>query len=77
VDELYQEFIVDPIVRFSRGILWKVVDQSVIDRAGVNGSAWIARQLGRIGSRLQTGEVGAYIIFFVVGAIWILYSVGR
>jgi NADH-quinone oxidoreductase subunit L len=77
VDELYQEFVVDPVVRLSRGFLWKAVDEKVIDGAGVNGSAWLARRLGRLGSRLQTGEAGVYIVLFLLGAVWVLHMVGR
>jgi len=77
VDEIYDEFVVNPLVRFSRTILWKTVDQSVIDGAGANGSAWIARQLGALGSRLQTGQVGVYVVLFLLGAVWILHSVAR
>jgi NADH-quinone oxidoreductase subunit L len=77
VDELYQEFIVDPVIRISRGFLWGVVDRKVIDSAGVNGSAWLSRQLGRLGGRLQTGEAGAYVVVFLVGAVWILHAVTR
>jgi len=76
IDELYQEFIVDPIIGFSRG-LWRVVDQRLIDGAGVNGSAWLSRQLGRLGGRLQTGEAGVYIVLFLIGAAWILHAVVR
>ncbi len=77
VDELYHEFIVAPLVALSRGFLWKVVDQRIIDGAGVNGSAWLSRALGRLGGRLQTGEAGVYLVVFVLGAVWILHAVGR
>jgi hypothetical protein len=54
-------------------VLWKVTDKGLIDGAAVNGSAWIARSvLGRAGSLLQSGQVGLYLIFFLVGALWIL-----
>jgi NADH-quinone oxidoreductase subunit L len=77
VDELYDEFIVSPLVRLSRTVLWKGVDQGIIDGAGVNGSAWLARQLGGLGSRLQTGQVGIYVVLFLLGAVWILHAVAR
>jgi NADH-quinone oxidoreductase subunit L len=77
VDELYDEFIVRPLVRLSRAVLWRVVDQKVIDGAGVNGSAWLSRRLGWLGSRLQTGEIGVYIVVFLIGAAWILHVVTR
>jgi NADH-quinone oxidoreductase subunit L len=76
VDELYDEFIVQPVIRLSR-LLWRVVDQKVIDGAGVNGSAWLSRRLGWLGSRLQTGEVGVYIVLFLLGAAWILHAIVR
>ncbi len=77
VDEVYDEFVVRPLVRLSGAVLWRVVDRKVIDGAGVNGSAWLSRALGRLGSRLQTGEVGVYIVVFLLGAAWILHAVGR
>jgi hypothetical protein len=45
----------------------------VLDPVAVAGSAGLARQvLGRAGSLLQNGQVGLYVIFFLVGALWIL-----
>jgi NADH-quinone oxidoreductase subunit L len=72
VDELYDRVIVDPLTRFSRTFLWKTVDQGVIDGAGVNGSAWLSRALGSLGSRLQSGQVGVYVVLFLVGALFVL-----
>ena len=75
VDELYDFFIVQPLVWVSREILWKRVDQGIIDGAGVNGAARGARALGWLGSRLQTGQVGMYVALFVVGVLAILWRV--
>jgi len=72
VDELYDRFIVRPLIWFARVVLWKGVDSDVIDTAGVNGSAALARGLGWIGSRLQSGQVGTYVVFFVLGAVAVL-----
>ena len=72
VDELYGAVIVRPLVRLSRTVLWKGVDAGLIDAAGVNGSAAVARGLGWLGSRLQTGQVGTYVVFFVIGALAVL-----
>jgi len=72
VDELYDRFIVRPLLWVSRVVLWKGVDAGVIDTAGVNGSAALARGLGWIGSRLQSGQLGTYFVFFVIGAIAVL-----
>jgi NADH-quinone oxidoreductase subunit L len=72
VDELYDRFIVQPLVRFSRGVLWHAVDQEIIDGAGVNGTASLSRAFGWLGSRLQTGQVGVYMVLFLVGALYVL-----
>ncbi len=72
VDELYDALIVRPIVWLSRFVLWKGVDQGVVDGAAVNGTAKLSRGLGWLGSRLQTGQVGVYVVLFLVGALWIL-----
>jgi NADH-quinone oxidoreductase subunit L len=77
VDEIYDKLIVSPLVWLSRFVLWKGVDQGVVDGAAVNGTARLSRGLGWLGSRLQTGQVGVYIVLFLVGALWILRSVVR
>jgi NADH-quinone oxidoreductase subunit L len=75
IDELYDFFVVQPLVWVSREVLWKRLDQRVVDGAGVNGAARSARALGWIGSRLQTGQVGVYVTLFVVGVLAILWRV--
>jgi NADH-quinone oxidoreductase subunit L len=77
VDELYDAAIVRPLVWLSRTVLWKGVDAGAIDGAAVNGSAVVARTLGWVGSRLQTGQVGTYLIFFVIGALVLLGALIR
>jgi NADH-quinone oxidoreductase subunit L len=77
VDEIYAAVIVRPLVWLSRFILWKGIDQGVVDGAAVNGSARISRGLGWVGSRLQTGQVGVYVVLFLVGALWVLRVVIR
>jgi NADH-quinone oxidoreductase subunit L len=75
VDELYDAIIVRPLVWLSRAVLWQQVDARVIDGAGVNGASRVSRVMGRLGSALQTGYVGAYVVAFLAGALWILYVV--
>jgi NADH-quinone oxidoreductase subunit L len=77
IDELYDAVIVRPLVGLSRLVLWKGVDQGVVDGAAVNGTARLSRGLGWLGSRLQTGQVGVYVVLFLVGALWILRAVIR
>ena len=73
VDEIYDALIVRPIVWLSREVLWKQVDQRVIDGAAVNGAARGARALGWANRWLQTGQVGMYVAVFVVGVLLLLW----
>jgi NADH-quinone oxidoreductase subunit L len=75
VDELYDALVVRPIAWLSRAVLWQQVDAKLIDGVGVNGASRLSRVVGRFGSVLQTGYVGAYVVAFLVGALWILYAV--
>jgi NADH-quinone oxidoreductase subunit L len=77
VDELYDAVFVRPLVWISRNLLWRGVDQRLVDGVGVNGTAWVSRLLGGGLRLLQTGQVGIYVVMFLVGAIWILRAVLR
>jgi NADH-quinone oxidoreductase subunit L len=72
IDELYDRYIVQPLVSLSRVVLWRSVDQGVIDRGAVNGAAGLSQALGWLGSRLQSGQVGVYVVLFLVGALYVL-----
>ncbi len=76
VDELYDALVVRPVMWISREVLWKVVDARLVDGWLVNGTAALSRALGWAGSRLQTGEVGAYVLLFVIGVIGVLTLLG-
>jgi NADH-quinone oxidoreductase subunit L len=73
VDEIYAALIVRPIVWLSREVLWKRIDQRVIDGGLVNGAARGARALGWTNRWLQTGQVGVYVALFVVGVLVVLW----
>jgi NADH-quinone oxidoreductase subunit L len=73
VDEIYDALIVRPLVWLSREVLWKRVDQRVVDGGAVNGAARGARALGWANRWLQTGQVGMYVAAFVVGVLLILW----
>jgi NADH-quinone oxidoreductase subunit L len=77
VDELYDALVVRPTVWLSRAVLWRGVDQGLVDGAAVNGTAKLSQGLGWLGSRLQTGQVGLYVVLFLVGALWVLRAVIR
>jgi NADH-quinone oxidoreductase subunit L len=73
VDEIYDAAVVRPVVSGSRA-LWRYVDVGVIDRTA-NGLGAVARGLGWVGSRLQTGNLNVYALAIVAGALLILLSV--
>ena len=75
VDELYDNAIIQPTVWVSRRFLWRFFDAGVIDGALVNGSAWVVRAFGFVGSALQTGRLGWYLFVFVIGSLVILRAV--
>jgi NADH-quinone oxidoreductase subunit L len=77
VDEIYDALVVRPLAWFSRVVLWRGVDQGVIDGLAVNGSAWTSRLVGGGLRLLQTGHVGVYVVLFLVGALWVLRAVIR
>ena len=77
VDEIYNALLVRPLVGLSRLVLWKGVDQGLVDGAAVNGSASLARGLGWLGSRLQSGQLGFYVAVFLIGAVWVLRAMTR
>jgi NADH-quinone oxidoreductase subunit L len=70
VDEFYDRFIVQPIIRMSR-FCWRVIDVGIIDGI-VNGVGWTARGIGFVASMLQTGTVNTYAFILTVGVLVIL-----
>ncbi|MSO19051.1 MAG: NADH-quinone oxidoreductase subunit L [Acidobacteria bacterium] len=76
VDEAYQFLFVRPLVTFSRDILWRAVDQWVIDGA-VNGAATATRGLGSVARKLQSGNIRSYAGWVIIGALLLIgYMVG-
>jgi NADH-quinone oxidoreductase subunit L len=87
VDELYDAGVVEPVVGISRGLLWRGVDNGVIDRltrllfqskdddaavGAVPMGGWASRAVGYLGSQLQSGRVGTYAWVLVVGVLFVL-----
>ena len=75
VDEVYDATVVNPTVQISRNVLWRGIDSGLIDGLLVNGSAALARAFGWVGSRLQSGTVGAYAWVLVAGVLAVLGAV--
>jgi len=77
VDELYDALFVRPVMWLSREVLWKMVDARIVDGLLVNGTATASRAAGWLGSRLQTGEVGVYVVLFVIGVLAVVGAAVR
>jgi NADH-quinone oxidoreductase subunit L len=72
VDEAYDRTVVRPTVTVSRRLLWRGVDVGLVDGLFVNGSAYLARAFGWIGSQLQSGQVGTYAWAMIIGVLAVL-----
>ena len=68
VDELYRVVVVGPVVWLSRNVLWKVVDDGVIDGA-VNGIASVSSAVGDTVRHTQSGNTRSYAVWVLVGAL--------
>ena len=75
VDEAYDRAIVRPTYATSRNLLWRGIDVGLIDGLMVNGSAWVARGVGWIGSAVQSGQVGTYAWVLVLGVLFVVGAV--
>jgi NADH-quinone oxidoreductase subunit L len=72
VDELYDALFIRPYVALS-DFFWKVIDSQIIDGA-VNGVGELVRWSGSRVRRLQTGNVQAYALAMLVGAICVIVA---
>ncbi|HSQ32180.1 MAG TPA: NADH-quinone oxidoreductase subunit L [Gemmatimonadaceae bacterium] len=75
VDEIYDAAIVRPVVGTSRGLLWRGIDVGLIDGLGVNGTGYLARFVGWVGSQLQSGQLGTYAWVLALGVLVVLGAV--
>lgn len=77
VDEIYEAVIINPIVKTSRTILWKITDNKIIDGI-VNGSASVVEIISGIIRKFQTGVAQFYAIVMMAGIalvfFWIILS---
>ncbi|MNC96715.1 NADH:ubiquinone oxidoreductase subunit L [compost metagenome] len=70
MDELYDRIFVRPIMAFSR-FLWRVWDTWVIDGV-VDGVGAVVAGTGAVLRLFQSGYVGTYAFFLVLGILVIL-----
>ena len=72
VDEMYAAVIVRPFEAISQ-LMHTLIDQVLIDKLLVNGSALLVRGLGELFRRMQTGFIPGYLLTFGCGALVLIY----
>ena len=68
VDELYHAVVVGPLIWLSRNVLWKVIDEGIIDGA-VNGIASVSSAIGDTVRHTQSGNTRSYAVWVLIGAL--------
>jgi NADH-quinone oxidoreductase subunit L len=76
VDEIYSALIVRPLELFSKYALWKGMDESVIDKAGVNGLGHLVRGWGNLFRRIQSGSIRNYATWVLAGSLLVIFLMG-
>ena len=72
VDEIYAAVIVRPFEAISQ-LLHTLIDQILIDKLLVSGSAFVVRAFGEMARRMQTGFIPGYLLTFGCGALVLIY----
>ena len=67
VDEIYDSIFVKPLLLLSSVVLWRGIDQNVID-AGIDGSADSARDASDTMRHMQSGNIRSYAGWVAAGA---------
>ncbi|MCU1329185.1 MAG: proton-translocating NADH-quinone oxidoreductase, chain [Bryobacterales bacterium] len=75
VDEAYDAAIVEPIIHGSSAVLWKTIDQGVIDGA-VNGIGARAQNVGGLLRRIQSGNIRSYATWVLAGSVVVIILMG-
>jgi len=76
VDEIYSSLIVQPIEAISRIVLWRGIDETLIDSGLVNGFGRIVRGWGSLFRRLQSGSVRNYATLVLAGSLLVIVVLG-
>jgi NADH-quinone oxidoreductase subunit L len=76
IDEIYSGLIVKPIEAISRIVLWRGVDETLIDSGLVNGLGRIVRGWGSLFRRLQSGSVRSYATLVLAGSLLVIVVLG-
>jgi NADH-quinone oxidoreductase subunit L len=71
IDELYAALLVKPLVDGSSRILWRGIDQQLIDGA-IDNSADGAREISDTVRRMQSGSIRSYAGWIALGASFVI-----
>jgi len=71
IDEMYAAIFVKPLIAFSRIVLWRTVDQGLIDGT-LDASADSARELSDEVRHMQSGNVRSYAGWVAIGATGVI-----
>ncbi len=75
VDELYDAAVVKPVVNGSRVVLWKGMDEGLIDGI-VNGVGDTARGFGGVLRLIQSGNIRSYATWVLLGSVVVIVTLG-
>jgi NADH-quinone oxidoreductase subunit L len=73
VDEIYDAVIVRPVVAGSRTILWRGIDEGIINNI-VDAFGHQSRAMGNLLRRLQSGSIRSYATWVVVGSVILIVA---
>ncbi len=76
VDELYSAAIVKPLEGMSRLVLWRGVDEALIDSSLVNGLGRVVRGWGMLLRQLQSGSIRNYATWILAGSLLVIFILG-
>ncbi|HZQ53741.1 MAG TPA: NADH-quinone oxidoreductase subunit L [Bryobacteraceae bacterium] len=76
VDEFYFAFVVRPLEGISRFVLWRGMDETLIDTGMVTGLARTIRGWGSLLRQLQSGSIRNYATWVLAGSLLVIFVLG-
>jgi NADH-quinone oxidoreductase subunit L len=76
VDEIYRTIIVAPLENISRFVLWRGLDQGVLDHSVVDGLGRLVRGWGGLFRQLQSGSIRNYATWVLAGSVLVILVLG-
>ena len=76
VDELYSFAIVKPVIALSRTVLWRGVDDGLIDTGLVNGLGRVLQAFGSVLRHWQSGSIRNAATWILAGSLLLIFILG-